>query len=365
MANSEHDIVAMLAADLASSRVVAEIDKALEQNQRLRAELLDLRKMAVRRHGEPTEPGPQPEAPAEPQKRAGDRRLVFDGTMASLIMAYRGDPDSPYRQLRYRTRETYDSLMRRIDHDLGSEKIEDLDARRLLRAHEEWSTEGRIAQAHSLIGMVRQLATYGASLLKNKECRELKVTLSEMRFQMAQPRAQPLLVEHVHAIRAKAHEMRLPEIALTQALQFDCQLRQKDVIGEWVPISEPGESDIISGSEKWLRGLRWEEIDSNLILRHVTSKRGMRVEVDLRRAPMVLEELKALYDFDGVSRDKLPSNGPVIIYRQDGKPFHSYQFRRFWRKLANLAGVPKTVMNMDSRTRTTGEDDSDREGDEE
>ena len=43
-------------------------------------------------------------------------------------------------------------------------------------------------------------------------------------------------------------------------------LRQKDVIGEWVPRSEPGPSDIWnSDGEKWLRGLRWQEIDGNLI----------------------------------------------------------------------------------------------------
>jgi hypothetical protein len=37
-------------------------------------------------------------------------------------------------------------------------------------------------------------------------------------------------------------------IALAQAIQFDCALRQKDVIGEWVPESEPGEPKLYATS---------------------------------------------------------------------------------------------------------------------
>ena len=132
-------------------------------------------------------------------------------------------------------------------------------------------------------------------------------------------------------------------IALAQAFQFDGTMRQKDIVGEWVPMDEPGPlSDTISGNEKWVRGIRFEEIDQNLILRHVTSKRQKAIEVNLRLAPMVMDELHRL--------SYLPSAGPVIVREYDGKPWRSGEFCRQWRKVARAAGVPDAVFNMDSRS---------------
>jgi len=58
-------------------------------------------------------------------------------------------------------------------------------------------------------------------------------------------------------------------------------------LGEWVPVAEPDTSDVLRDEDKWLRGLRWSEIDENFILRHVTSKNNKPIEVDLELAPMV------------------------------------------------------------------------------
>jgi site-specific recombinase XerD len=92
---------------------------------------------------------------------------------------------------------------------------------------------------------------------------------------------------------------------------------------------------------KWLRGLRWEEIDDNLILRHVTSKRGKEIEIDLHNAPLVMAELERL--------GTRPASGPVIIHANVGVPYKAMTFRYLWRKLATEAGIPKTVRNMDTR----------------
>lgn len=264
-------------------------------------------------------------------------------TWDALIHSYLSDPDSPFHKLRFKSRENYLSLMRRLGQDCGSDLLSDGGARWALRLHERWvGADGRkVAMGHSLVGMLRTLLTFGATILENRDCQRLKGILHDMRFSMPKSRVQRITAEQVIAIRAKAHELGKHSIALAQALQFECILRQKDVIGEWVPLAEPGESDIVYQREKWLRGMRWSEIDRSGILRHTTSKRNKDVEVDLKLAPMVLEELARL--------PSVPTAGPVIIYEVTGIPYRSAQFRKVWRLVATAAGVPDAVFNMDSR----------------
>lgn len=277
---------------------------------------------------------------------------VFDGTVRSLIASFRSDQDSGYHKLRIRTRRFYDTLCRRLETDHGEELIANVKARNVLRWHESWSADGKIAMGHAMVGMLRTLLSFGLTILEDEECGRLSGVLSKMRFPMAKPRLERLTAEYAIAIRAKAHENNKPSLALAQAFQFELMLRQKDVIGEWMPISEPGVSDVISGNEKWLRGIRWEGINENLVLRHVTSKRQKEIEVDLRNAPMVLEELclfAGLPVGSVVSRDLLPKNGPIIKKEIVNIPYTDSQFRREWRELAELCDIPKTVKNMDSR----------------
>jgi len=178
-------------------------------------------------------------------------------------------------------------------------------------------------------------------MLEDDDCTKLSAVLSKMRFAMPKPRTERLTAAQAVAIRAKAHEMGRPSIALAQAFQFECMLRQKDVIGEWVTIREPGISDVQHEGLKWLRGIRWEEIDHNMTLRHLTSKRQKMIELSLRNAPMVLEELALNGDH--------PATGPIIVSEWDNLPWTGPEFRRWWRIVAEAAGVPKTVRNMDSR----------------
>jgi hypothetical protein len=79
-----------------------------------------------------------------------------------------------------------------------------------------------------------------------------------------------------------------------QAFQFECTLRQKDVIGEMGAAVRARRVGRHHPRQKWLRGIVWQEIDENLILRHVTSKKQKMTEVDLKLAPMVMEELQLM-----------------------------------------------------------------------
>jgi hypothetical protein len=264
-------------------------------------------------------------------------------TVAELADCYHTDPRSQYHKLRFKVRQNYDSGIRRIVADAGSLRIVDLDAPALKRLYDQWASDGKKAQGRALITKLRLLSSFGVTVLNNDACMRLSAFLRNMRFPLPQARVARLTADQAVAIRAKAHEMGRPSIALAQAFQFDLPLKQTDVIGEWVPLSEHGVgvSDVVSETMgKWIRGLRWEEIDPDFILRHVTSMYQKEIEIDLKRAPMVMDELKKL--------GQRPARGPVIICEWEGKPWSQNEYRRWWRKLADAVGVPKNVKNMDS-----------------
>jgi hypothetical protein len=277
---------------------------------------------------------------------------AFDGSLKALINCYQTDPDSTYHKKRYAVRKAHDIMLRRIAATHGAEQLADIKARLLKSWHKDWSNDGvKVAIAHAFVGHLRTLFGFGFTMLEDKECERLCAVMHLMKFPMPKPRTERLTADQAIALRVQAHWRTWSSIALAQALQFELMLRQKDVIGEWVPVSEPGISATVGPKGKWLMGLRWEEIDENLILRHNTSKRGKDIEVDLKLAPMVLEEL-ALHTSVPVgylNRASLPASGPVILCEATGYPWSTMEFRRKWRILATKAGIPKEVRNMDSR----------------
>jgi hypothetical protein len=275
--------------------------------------------------------------------------MTFDGTIRGLIDAYQRDKDSSYRKLRYNTRLHYDTLCNRLITDLGGKVVSEITTRDLLSWHNKFVDANHIPMGHACVGMLRTILTFGKTVLADPACKLVRSDLEDLRFPMGKPRSSILTAEHVVLIRAEAHRRGKASIALAQAFQFDLMVRQKDVIGEWVPMSEPVLSDTIWGNAKWLRGIRWEEINENLILTHVTSKRQKEIRPDLRLAPMVLEEIDLL--FPGWNRDRanLPANGPMVVCETLGVPWVANEFRRQWRFIATACGIPKSVRNMDSR----------------
>lgn len=268
----------------------------------------------------------------------------FDGTLKSLINCYQTDPDSPHHKKRFHVRKNHDLVLRRLVEGHGHVELAAIKARQILSWHAEWTDGGRkLATGHSFVAQLRTLFSFGLTILESDECERLALVMSKLRFPNSKPRTERLTAEHAEAVRKVAHQIGYASIALAQAIQFDLMLRQKDVIGEWVPISEPGVSDVTWKDLKWLRGIRWSEIDENLILRHVTSKKDKEIVIDLKMAPMVMAELALWPDY---MRRK---DGPLVICEATARPWGHGDFRRKWRVIADIAGIPKTVKNMDSR----------------
>ena len=267
-------------------------------------------------------------------------------TLKQLIEQYRSDPNSPFLDLQYQVRVKQDRLLARISQEYGNHQLRNIRTRTLLTWHKAWASGGKIAMAYELMVRIRALFRFGYTMLEDRECRRLLDILKETRFRSLGPRSVQMTAEHARAIRATAHEhFGWHSIALAQALQFELLLSQKDVIGEWVPVGEPGKSDIVCQDQKWLRGLRWSNIDKDLILRHAVGSSGRIIEADLKTAPMVLEELK---DYSEAIQSCIKSSDPLVICDITGKPWSTAEFRRKWRLVAKKAGVPDIIKNRDS-----------------
>lgn len=183
------------------------------------------------------------------------------------------------------------------------------------------------------------MISYGVTLSYD-DCFHADVILGKLRFPTPPARRSRMTFDQVKAVRETAHGIGLGSIALATVLQFELSLRQKDVIGEWepAPLSEGG---IVDRDTRWTNGLQWADIDSALILRKTHTKTGAYVEFDLELYPAVLEEI------DRVPREK--RIGPMILSEHTGEPYKHRTFTQTWRKVADKAGVPKAVWNMDAR----------------
>jgi len=196
---------------------------------------------------------------------------------------------------------------------------------------------------HTLAAKLRLLAGYGATILNDDDCVRFYSIMRALRFPVAEKRLVVMEAEHAIALREKAHELGWHSLALAQAIQYELKLRQVTTIGEWIPVSDPTPSAVVWGNEKWVRGLRWSDLDDKLILRFTIYdklKRKKDVEVDLTTKPMVLEELDKL--------PHTPNTGPMIICEATGRPYTHNEFRRKWRLAATKARLPDNVRNSDS-----------------
>lgn len=268
----------------------------------------------------------------------------FDGTLGDLIRCYRSNEQSPFHKLKYAVQNNYVGMLNKIATDFGAHRIADLSSDRVMQLYNQWAEGGKISMGHALAAKLRLLAGFGTTVLHDDDCTLFYARMRAMRFPVAEKRLVAMTAEQAEALRAKAHELGWGSLALAQAIQFELRLRQAQVIGEWVPVSDPAPSTTIWGNEKWVNGLKWSDLDDKLILRFpVYDKRKRRkdMEVDLSTKPMVLQEL-----------DKLPAGvphtGPLIMCEATGRPYSHNEFRRKWRIAATKAGIPDNVRNADS-----------------
>jgi len=271
----------------------------------------------------------------------------YDGTIDSLCNQFQTHDASPYKlRTKWNSQRLYDQCIKIICNTVGARAVRGLIGPDFTRWHTKWgdpAAEGkprRLTRAKHCMDTVRRVVSFGVTL-GYADCATADIILGKMRFQMPKARTSKLTSEHVSKIRSAAHAIDLGSIALAQTIQFELAMRQKDVIGEWVP-REGVAGGITHKNTRWTAGLVWSDIDAAMILRKTHVKTGITVEHDLKLYPDILREIELV--------DPSRRVGPMIISEATGEPYKHRTFTQTWRRVADAAGLPKGVWNMDSRS---------------
>jgi hypothetical protein len=270
----------------------------------------------------------------------------YDGTVTSLSRRFQTGEESPYAGMKWNTRHNVTKYLAIIERTVGSRQIGKLLGPDFKRWHRNWGApaeEGRDPRpwrAKHLMDTVRQVIAYGVTE-GFEDCIRADTILSKIRFPVPPARKSKMTVAHVDAFRPVAHDMGLGSLALATVLQFELSMRQKDIIGEWEPAPDTSGGIVYKG-RRWTTGLTWADIDADMILRKATSKTGAHVEHDLMLYPAIVEEIAR------IPRERRV--GPVIISEATGEPYKNRTFTQTWRRVADKAGIPSNVWNMDARS---------------
>jgi integrase len=272
----------------------------------------------------------------------------YNGTVGSLVDLYEYDDESAFEDVKDNTKEGYRNWLKVIRDTIGARRLDRLSPKQFRSYHKRWrepSEEGgeeRVRRAYGCIQMMRVLLSYGIEA-DLPDCERLRKGLSQMRFSKNPPREQTMSLAQAEAIVEECLKQNDVHTALTQALQYECFLRQGDIVGSWREESptyalKPGE--VRRGTKVW-SGMTIDRIQltENLVVR--TSKTRQPVVHALSKCELVVRCLNHL--------DRTDPFKPVAA-RTDGKPWADRQaFSKIWRRYATAAGIPKSVWNMDNR----------------
>lgn len=275
----------------------------------------------------------------------------FNGTFGSLCDLYESDEESGYADLQPNTKLSYRDSLKIIRSDIGLRRIDLVAPKYFRTCYRAWRKpvreggEERVRRAYGAIGQIKILLGYGieANHLPN-HCERLLKAMSKMRFAKNPPRGVTMTFEQAKAIVCEALDSSDPSTAMVQALQYECFLRQIDIIGKWrvEPASyvlKPGE--IRRGKKIWHGMTVGMILNEEKLLRVRTSKTAQFVAHAIEKCELVMMCLEKLGALD--------SDRPVAC-RADGTPWSDHRdFGKHWRLYANNADVPKGVWNMDNR----------------
>jgi hypothetical protein len=291
----------------------------------------------------------------------GQRKPIYDGTIAALIRCYQTDDKSPYHGLAQNTQRGYDDWCRTLERAIGKRRVDRLtgqDLRDCFLALLEPASPGRAPRVRLAKACVRSmlsiLLNYGAELAL-PGCLELAQVLERMTlrvpkqvratWKVKRPDKVAMTYEHASAIVKEGlarKTRRHRSVAIGVAAQFEFTLRQIDVIGEWEKvdgIQEIQSGAIINYGQVWRHGLRFEDIAAGT-LDLITSKNDSKAVFDVTAYPLFMQVLSAVPVGE--------RHGPLVIDER-GLPVRRRYYQDLYRDVADAAGVPRAVWNMFAR----------------
>lgn len=283
------------------------------------------------------------------------KRPGFDGSFKALFDLYQTDEESPLHSLKYGTIKIYTLYLKQLIAYHGDVSIEDeeTDGRLVKRWFRKWRSESgrdQLSVALMKLAILKAAVSFGI-VCRKPGCIEFQAVLKELEFDSLPSRAQAPTAEQIVATRKAAHAAGAPSRALLYALQFETTARQWDLIGQWLPMSDPKPSLVHSRGKKWV-GPMWSWIDEKLILNLTPTKTedttAVEVWFDLSVCPMVMEELALISP---------RQSGPLIVNERTGLPYREATFSEYWRPDFKAAGLPKKFWNRDLRAGGISEGD--------
>jgi hypothetical protein len=207
----------------------------------------------------------------------------FDGSIGSLADCYESDEDSAYQGLKENSAEGYKAWLKMVRETVGLRKVSRIVAKEFRRWYRMWKarsnsrgTDGT-RQAYGGIQILRILLNFGAES-GIKKCLELRMAMDKMNFRRNPPRNVVMTFAQMRAVLEEAWRRNELFTALVQAIQFECFLRQNDVIGQWRKL-KPGyvaqAGDVVIGDKYW-RGMTMEMIrlEDTLVVKTSKTRRA-------------------------------------------------------------------------------------------
>jgi hypothetical protein len=294
----------------------------------------------------------------EPTTQASDARLVarYTGTMGSAIAIFRGHTISTFNSVAANTRRTYGESLKVIEGTVAARVNRNVTLVDVRRWYREWrkpasaGAEERIDRAHDAVQMVRAVWRFCAGLgAPFRDCKEALERLGKARFENGSGRDTEMTSAQAFAFVRTALELgargvqpaeRMLAMAIGVAAQFEMALRQRDIIGKWVPaMLDTPHAEYDHKGEMWVGAFRWDNIPG-WKFRLRTSKRGAPSGFALTDYPILFPLLERVPHAQRLG---------AIVKGEHGLPVRERSYRNWYRQVARAAGIPDEVWNMDSR----------------
>lgn len=285
----------------------------------------------------------------------------FDGTVGSACRIYQVHPSSPFHAVSHKTRKSaylpYLALLERTVGKRLVRRVTTVDVEHWYRKWRQPAREDgpeRVDRAHDAVAMLRTVLRFMARL-RVPECKLLAEELTLVQFERGGARSEEMTFAQasgfIRTALAMEQDKKLPPfrglyMALGVAAQFELLLRQKDIIGEWLPaFPKPklpkGASTTELGDELWAGFFTWENIPGwRWVMKTSKSKYRAAADFTLSNYEMLFPLLEAV-PFD--------QRQGAIIKGEHALPIRYRTYQKNFRKIARAAQIPDTVWSMDAR----------------